>query len=843
MWSVAARSNWPFALLAILSVSYLADLFTSGSTLMMQDTFCDFLPWRLFAREALWSGRLPLWNPFSGYGKSFIADPQTALFYPLHVPFYFLSPAWALKVSWVTHLWIAAASMFCFARYFRLQTVPALIAAVSFAFSTWMIAYMEFLSSFTTAVWGPLVLLRIHILVDHLTSDSRLRSWSTRLWESRRLAALLVLVGAVQYLAGHPEHVLHTWLLAGAFLLVRYVARRDFTTLKGVVESLLIGGPLTIAVVLPQLLLSWELLQHSERADRVDPGLDVASAHPTQWVGLLLPFVFGRPGTDNYWATTIFDFWAGTAYVGLLPLLLAGFAAFYVRNRGPSEEGRSRRELLVAALALLVGGVLMSSGLYTPLYPLLLDHVPGFDRIRWPSKFMLWIVYSLALLAGLGYQAILQRAQERILDRQRAGAKPAGRSGHGRAHGASHRHLPNPHVRHEPHTQKRAVLWTPTCWSCLVVALLALTFLSDFVPRWADSAARLTSEQRLQAQNDVFVALLFGLLSLAAVLARSLRTTAGAGVDAFAIACLFVDLLVVGRQVQPVGSDSIYDLDRELPAKVAANVEAGRIQSGYAPSQRWLYGSRDEELFAWARLAGTSDTWLPFGVYQTWQGGMKSNRYVTFYSLMQTLPPPRAQRLADVGGVRFVADTRFDPIRQPQAPKDVIIAHRDSALPRAYAVAHWTTMREPQRILEQLTEDFFDPRREGIIETSATGGTTDAVPIEPPSSSGITAPPGTVRIASDNLNSVELEAKVDHKSLLILTDAWYPGWTARVNGRRQPVLKVNYLFRGVFLEPGKHRVQFSYEPWQLRYGVWPSLMVILGLWWASRAGREGLVGE
>jgi uncharacterized membrane protein YfhO len=54
--------------------------------------------------------------------------------------------------------------------------------------------------------------------------------------------------------------------------------------------------------------------------------------------------------------------------------------------------------------------------------------------------------------------------------------------------------------------------------------------------------------------------------------------------------------------------------------------------------------------------------------------------------------------------------------------------------------------------------------------------------------------------------------RVTRRSLLVLTDAWHPGWRATVDGREQPVYRVNYLFRGVFLEPGTHTILLSYGP-------------------------------
>ncbi len=55
--------------------------------------------------------------------------------------------------------------------------------------------------------------------------------------------------------------------------------------------------------------------------------------------------------------------------------------------------------------------------------------------------------------------------------------------------------------------------------------------------------------------------------------------------------------------------------------------------------------------------------------------------------------------------------------------------------------------------------------------------------------------------------------------LLVLTDTHYPGWTADVDGAPAPILRVNFLFRGVVVPAGEHRVAFRYDPFSVRLGL------------------------
>jgi len=73
---------------------------------------------------------------------------------------------------------------------------------------------------------------------------------------------------------------------------------------------------------------------------------------------------------------------------------------------------------------------------------------------------------------------------------------------------------------------------------------------------------------------------------------------------------------------------------------------------------------------------------------------------------------------------------------------------------------------------------------------------------------------------------------------LILTDTYYPGWRACVDGEELSIIRANLLFRAISLSAGQHRVEFSYEPASLRIGVAVSsatlLAIVVGLWLARR---------
>ena len=71
---------------------------------------------------------------------------------------------------------------------------------------------------------------------------------------------------------------------------------------------------------------------------------------------------------------------------------------------------------------------------------------------------------------------------------------------------------------------------------------------------------------------------------------------------------------------------------------------------------------------------------------------------------------------------------------------------------------------------------------------------------------------------------------------LVLTDLYYPCWKVTLDGKPAELHRVDYLLRGTTLPPGRHRVEFRYEPASWRAGWIVSLVAFAGLIVAVSAG-------
>jgi uncharacterized membrane protein YfhO len=85
---------------------------------------------------------------------------------------------------------------------------------------------------------------------------------------------------------------------------------------------------------------------------------------------------------------------------------------------------------------------------------------------------------------------------------------------------------------------------------------------------------------------------------------------------------------------------------------------------------------------------------------------------------------------------------------------------------------------------------------------------------------------------------LRLRATVTGPALLVVGDNHLPGWEARVDGARAPVLRADYTLRGVALEPGAHEVELAYRPRPVYAGAAVSAAALALTAWLWRAARR-----
>jgi hypothetical protein len=149
----------------------------------------------------------------------------------------------------------------------------------------------------------------------------------------------------------------------------------------------------------------------------------------------------------------------------------------------------------------------------------------------------------------------------------------------------------------------------------------------------------------------------------------------------------------------------------------------------------------------------------------------------------------------------------IDPVYQLVHSGDVKIYQNLAVLPRAFVVHQARAVASDEEALALMLDPAFDPAREVLLAQA------EAEPI------ALAGEAPRAAIVSYAPERVEIEASLESPGYLVLTDAHYPGWQAAVDGVPVPIARADLYFRAVRLEPGDHRVTFSYAPSSARVGL------------------------
>lgn len=124
-----------------------------------------------------------------------------------------------------------------------------------------------------------------------------------------------------------------------------------------------------------------------------------------------------------------------------------------------------------------------------------------------------------------------------------------------------------------------------------------------------------------------------------------------------------------------------------------------------------------------------------------------------------------------------------------------------AALPRAQLFGQWQVLTNDAEALARLADPAFDPRKKVLLSD----------PLPPPAA-GASTNAGQVAITRYEPKRIVLDAAPVAPAILLLNDKFDPNWRVTVDGQKQPLLRCNYIMRGVQLTPGQHQVEFRFDP-------------------------------
>lgn len=356
------------------------------------DPLFQFYPARKYLRDALHSGQVPLWNPYSLSGTPFAADDQSAVFYPINWLFALIPLTMAFGWVAALHTFLAGLFFWAWGRRLGWGHGAALSGATAWMLSGVMVSWQMWQVVDSTLCWLPLALY---------------------FWEGyreRRRPAQAVGVSVALglcLLAGHLQFGFFVWLTVFAYALYRRpLAPTMWTVAARTLWPFLLGAALSFV----QLAATADLLP---RAVKRDASLDemLQTALPLKQLAILVaPGLFGGQRDDllsmhfgairyDFGAMTVFghppfvgavNLYEMTVYCGVAALVFA-VCGMRLRDRGDL----SRFWFGVAIFALLMG-------CGSPLYGLFYHYVPLFKSFHGVARVFALFDFAIAALCAAG---------------------------------------------------------------------------------------------------------------------------------------------------------------------------------------------------------------------------------------------------------------------------------------------------------------------------------------------------------------------------------------------------------------------------------------------------------
>lgn len=646
--------------------------------------------------------------------------------------------------------------------------------------------------SVVSAVTGGMVfmlsgyLLSVHNLLPHLFSVSwfpLVLLYFLKYCETRRKLHIVAssLCLTVQFFAGAPEIVILTIVvLVITCFFLKPLLGKDLSIPEKLCALFWLG---TLFILLSgvQWTSFYELHRHSIRSS----GLHYVSA--TTWsfawkdfIQFFLPDIFGYQQTlEKYWLN---QSWLKTVYLGIGPLLFS--LLFFVKG------GRTRWFFL----GLIVFSLVLGLGGNTPLYKLL-HKIPPFNSVRYPVKFLFLLFFSVSVTTAMG------------LDILRKG------------------------VRND-----NGVVRSTVVVFFYAGFLFALGW--GFLHFWHEGIAAFLEQKGVKppSYNEIWFNihnakrfLLFSFL-LCTSLLLYMRLRMKKILLSLVLLVLIGDLFLAG-----------YGFYGSVSWKWLAGAEHfAKEISGKTQTERFLVSVKTENELN-SILIAKDILMAPYaamhGLYTV--GGAEvmrigyHDRYLGLFRCVRNVAEARG--LLDIGGIKYVTlsypvdDDAFELRKKGSLNDKDVYLYAYRGYPGRFLLfntVHY--IDDDNKVMLKMIDQKTDFKKELILTDRPRGAWTVGQPIR-----------GTVHLVSYRANEVVLTFEADGDGFLYVSDTYYPGWRAYVDGRETKIYRANLAFRAIEVPKGRHTVVFRYVPVSFYVGLFLTLLgMALCVWLWRRDGKK-----
>jgi hypothetical protein len=781
---IGITTRWAAVLLALLTIALFHQVALEGQTFVAPDATAPVGFVRMGEQSLYHDHEYPLWNPYVFLGMpSFASGAYNPLIYPPDWPLALIAKVVPLPdQTWLLlYYFLGAFFFFLMAREWGARSEGALLGAVAWMFAPNLVAVGSHGhgSQLVNSAYIPLLL------------------WLTTRWLSRgglQNLGGLALAGGFQMLRGHAQIAFYTWLAVGLYTSIDLVAdlrpRPEGTPAAPPLPTKLARAAGVVAAMGLAFAIAGfynlplrDYAQYSIRGG--GPGGGVGIDYATAWSlsgrelpTIVVPGAVGFGGS-TYWGTMPFTDYPN-AYVGMITAALAllGLLAW------------SRARAFAVAIALVA--LMISFGRHFPLYGFLYQHLPLFNKFRVPVMILVLFQLGVALGAAWGWSAVI-----------------------------------------EPSPRSERVRRTLLAIGAALALLLVLGAVGQGA--WRDGYLAAVHAARPDLPPDAAELAFRGFIS------DLLR------VSLLGLAALAIALLAFRRSLSPVVASALASILLLLEiwpvsARVVGPVVGPRVphvlDQGRDDVVEFLEKQGPPGSFRiWPIAEIQSNRFAGFGVASI--GGYHAAKPRLFQDLVDSMvvPSPQAPVAFPLPWMRLLAIRYLVSQESIEVPwlrsvyqGSAIVFENAMALPRATLVGYYRVAPSAAAALDSVGRAGYDP----VHMTWLTSDPHLAL-------GGAVVEGARATITESRLNRVAVDVDAPAPALLRLADLWYPDWVATVDGRRAPILRVDYALRAVPVAAGRHHVEFRFESKAARDGLLLScaglaaaLLLLAFGWWRTR---------
>jgi hypothetical protein len=726
---------------------------------------------REFAAERLRSGRgFPQWNPYIEGGLPYIAAMHGDIFYPTFVLRMIMPTDLAMTWEFPIHVFLCGLFTYLFLRAWSFGFYGALIGGLAYMLGGSIAGYAGpghdgklFVSTML-----PLAL----FLLTRGIRDGRLWAWG-----------LFAITIGLAVLSPHPQLLQYLLLTSGAFAL--FVAFADHPGAGKLPRPLAIkrlacaAGGVALGMLMGAVQYwpaVFEYKAWSPRAGGHDyatatsysfPIEEIINSYWPQFSGIL----------DQYWGRNGIHFHSD--YFGVIVLMLVGCAF------GQAAWKSFRRFWVITGIVSL----LWAFGGHTPFFKLILAVVPGTLYFRAPSTIIYITAFAVSVIAAIGVERLIAR---RV-------------------------------------SVKYPLVWLAATGLVAILmsaggyAAISSVVVSTFTDYPPEAIAQLSSKASANTGNAIlgvwrsffFVIAGAGLIWAWLTDRLPLRTTL-IGLAAV----LIVDLWSIERMYWTFSprASVLYATDPAIEAIKADIVKEG--QPGRVWTEERLAATIRDPIFAGdalmshgLRLVGVYHG-NELGMYQELVGPEYRNSQITFSP--EFWRHENVRYLYTVGDDSAIAALSAQA-KWPSVPTKLAGPVRNAAGNMVYAyklpgetrpawVASAIAKVPASQTLATVIDPRFDPLRVAVVDTSAhdvQAQELKGLPEPSPVKARVTA-------STDDSYDVALDQPASAGSALVVSENYYPGWRATIDGKPAPVARTNFNLIGVALPAGARAVQLKF---------------------------------